>query len=278
METKICKCCGLELPLESFYKSKNVKGGYENKCKKCRNKDRLKYKCTCIICGKEWMAQKKDSLYCSSECKPQSKSKRVKCNCTYCGKEIEVTPYKIEKFEFHYCSIACKNKHYSSTHKGINSKKFSKIECKCYICGKTFFKTKSQKEKYKHDFCSKECKSEGFKILLTGSNNPNYNPLRSEEERVIKRNIPGYKEFVRRVFERDNYSCRCCGDNKGHNLNAHHIINYSENEELRTDENNGITLCETCHTSFHMLYGYKHNNKKQIYEFISKHGNTEPSL
>ena len=43
-----------------------------------------------------------------------------------------------------------------------------------------------------------------------------------------------------------------------------------ENVELRTDINNGITLCNICHKKFHDIYGYTNNNKTQFEEFMSK--------
>jgi len=63
------------------------------------------------------------------------------------------------------------------------------------------------------------------------------------------------------VFHRDNFTCQHCGDNRGHNLNAHHIkalakIVQENNitslaDVLRCGElwdiDNGMTLCEKCH-------------------------------
>jgi hypothetical protein len=62
---------------------------------------------------------------------------------------------------------------------------------------------------------------------------------------------------------------------KGGSLNAHHIENYSSNPDKRTDVNNGITLCEKCHSvnfegSFHNTYGTWNNSKKQLIRFIEK--------
>lgn len=37
MQTKICKCCGIEKPLKEFTPAKANKDGYQNRCKKCRN-------------------------------------------------------------------------------------------------------------------------------------------------------------------------------------------------------------------------------------------------
>ena len=73
-------------------------------------------------------------------------------------------------------------------------------------------------------------------------------------------------EYVRwrtSVFNRDNYTCQCCGKSGGR-INAHHIMNYSSHEELRYEVTNGVTLCEECHlncypNSFHTMYGVYNN-------------------
>lgn len=41
METKVCKKCGRELPVEEFYKTPGYKDGLDSVCKECR-KDRMK--------------------------------------------------------------------------------------------------------------------------------------------------------------------------------------------------------------------------------------------
>ena len=70
------------------------------------------------------------------------------------------------------------------------------------------------------------------------------------------------------VFARDNFTCQCCGDNKGKNLNAHHIRNFLNYEDLRTTISNGITLCKLCHIRFHKIYGLTHTNEQQLEEFL----------
>lgn len=99
----------------------------------------------------------------------------------------------------------------------------------------------------------------------------------STTEQHMARNNTYYKEWVRKVFDRDNYTCQCCGK-RGSNLNAHHLYNFSDYPDLRYDINNGITLCEACHlikypNSFHSLYGEKDNTPEQIREFIQNYKN-----
>lgn len=60
-----------------------------------------------------------------------------------------------------------------------------------------------------------------------------------------------YKEWRKKVFERDDYACqKCgirCGNGKAVYLTAHHKKSFSKYPELRFDVNNGSTLCELCH-------------------------------
>lgn len=95
----------------------------------------------------------------------------------------------------------------------------------------------------------------------------------STTEQHMARNNTYYKEWKNKVFERDNYTCQCCGK-RGGNLNAHHLYNFAEYEDLRYDIENGITFCEECHlvnypNSFHSIYGEKNNTPEQVYEFIN---------
>ena len=56
-----------------------------------------------------------------------------------------------------------------------------------------------------------------------------------------------YKLWRNVVFERDNYTCILCGNNKSGNLNADHIKRWADFPELRYEVSNGRTLCINCH-------------------------------
>lgn len=90
---------------------------------------------------------------------------------------------------------------------------------------------------------------------------------------IMIRHLDEYKSWRKSVFERDNYICQKCGDNKGGNLEAHHkkqfaqilqeflqeYSQFSPIEDKETlvrlattykdfwDVSNGVTLCRDCH-------------------------------
>lgn len=80
------------------------------------------------------------------------------------------------------------------------------------------------------------------------------------QERETFRHQAKYQHWRKRIFERDHYTCQCCGYAKGHNLAVHHIYPYSLYPQFDMQDWNGVTLCDSCHNiavagSFHYLYG-----------------------
>lgn len=214
---KKCDICGLELPIDSFYKSRD---SHERMCKDCRKrKNRNRYTNLCPVCGKQFKAEKKSRECCSRKCSSHLRKNR---------KTVE-----------------------------------------CEICNKPITRPKSQFRDRTYVYCSNKCQDIGWSRYFSGVNSPIRDNSITDEERLARRKYPDYYKWRNSVYEKDNYSCKCCGDNKGGNLNAHHIFNYSEHQELQLDIDNGVTLCNICHKKFHDKYGYTENNDKQINEFLN---------
>lgn len=75
-----------------------------------------------------------------------------------------------------------------------------------------------------------------------------------------------YATWRLNVFTRDDFTCQHCGKKK--KLNAHHIENFSGDNDLQLVVSNGITLCQLCHNLFHSLFKKKNNNKVQLDWFL----------
>ena len=286
---KKCSKCGEIKFRNKFKKDKKHYTGLFSICKECLKN---RYMCTCEWCNKQFKSGDKGQRFCSRECQSKWHSEsmrgennphydRIKCICDYCGKEMEVSKSKYKRSNNHFCSNECHGGWKSENCRGENSPHYNKVECSCDYCGKEIKIIKSQYDKHNNHFCSNECKSKWHsesmrgenhpcygKEGLKGENNPNYNPNLTPEEREQGRNIEGYKDWRKEVFERDNYTCQCCGK-KGERLNAHHIFGYAEHKDLRTEVDNGITLCEDCHREYHKQYGYKNNDYKDFFIFLN---------
>lgn len=105
----------------------------------------------------------------------------------------------------------------------------------------------------------------------SGERNPNWKGGITPQY-IKERSTPEYNQWRKAVYKKDNYTCQCCG--RRNNLNAHHILPFSKYIDKRIDINNGITLCEKCHSvfisdSFHNLYGTTNNTPEQLEEYIN---------
>lgn len=105
-------------------------------------------------------------------------------------------------------------------------------------------------------------------MLKRGENHHCWNHTISKEERINRRYIPGYEEFVKTVLKRDKYICQCCHNELRKDIEVHHLNGYNWCVDGRTDPENGITLCEECHKNFHMTYGSGDNTKEQFEKWI----------
>lgn len=106
------------------------------------------------------------------------------------------------------------------------------------------------------------------KYYCRGEKNPNYNPDLTDEDREDRRINLQYKEWQYKVKEKYKFTCDICGDNRGGNLESHHLDGHSWCKEKRYEVNNGVCLCKHCHKEFHVgfMHGYDKPCMKQDYE------------
>lgn len=83
------------------------------------------------------------------------------------------------------------------------------------------------------------------------------------------RNNPEYREWRKKVFERDNGTCQNiqCGSTR--NPEAHHILNFADYPEERTNVKNGIILCKICHANYHKRFGKRFTKEHELRWFFT---------
>lgn len=219
--------------------------------------------------------------FCSYECYKENIGKYFKgersanynhkeYTCDWCQEKFKRTLSQVGKNK--YCSHVCALRHISF------KSRVTKVQTECSYCKAPIKVMPLKLKTTTRVYCSTRCKDKGWGKYYSGENNPQWDSTITKEERIIGRRYPEYGRWRKGVYEKDGYKCQCCGDSKGTNLNAHHIFNYTEHPDLRIDIENGITLCEHCHTKFHKTYGYTSNNKEQIDMFIKQYQVIQASL
>ena len=73
-------------------------------------------------------------------------------------------------------------------------------------------------------------------------------------EQMRKRQSMHMRDARNACFERDDYTCRTCGQ-RGGKLNAHHVWPFQRFPELMYEVSNLVTLCKKCHDEFHKAAG-----------------------
>jgi 5-methylcytosine-specific restriction endonuclease McrA len=140
-----------------------------------------------------------------------------------------------------------------SSHLGKRPANYIQSDVNCQTCGKIFHKKPSHI--HKMNFCSKECHN-----IFQKGDTKNKERLRElgrirnrglSKERDLIEQTEAYKNWRLSVFRRDSFSCVSCKQ-RGGSLHAHHISSFAKFPELRTDVNNGITLCDSCHRQLHI--------------------------
>ena len=150
---------------------------------------------------------------------------------------------------------------------------FKSIKKKCLICGK-LLKLYAARDIERTKYCSNKCKNIGHSGRMKGrTHTPETRLILSRNAKINglgKRYGPNhhnwkggctpannkirgsgqYDEWRKKVFLRDSWTCQHCSQ-VGGGLNAHHIMSFSDYPSLRFEVNNGITLCEACHSQVH---------------------------
>lgn len=164
-------------------------------------------------------------------------------NCFICQKEIKHRePSKMIRNKRNFCSRACYVVQWAKDRTGPKNAKWAggKVDLKCQWCGKTF--TTPQYRKKIAKFCSQSCLG---KFKFTGEKNPLWKGgITSSRDKI--RHSDRYRKWRDRVYRRDYWTCQECNQ-KGKEIEAHHIRRWSDYPELTFKLWNGITLCKPCH-------------------------------
>lgn len=258
-----CRRCERLLDESRFEKNRRT-------CRKCRSEYKRKHEVICVYCGKTFKSHNVDAKYCDRKCLGRSRRRRTIVNCSFCGEDKEIIKSVENRVERHYCNQDCRTEHMKIIYKGKGNHNYKRFKKPCDGCGDVIKVRQYELKNLKHNFCSRACFIKNIGRFYSGENNNNWNHNLSTEERVKNRSYPEYYKWRENVYSRDHYTCQSCGSSESGTLNAHHIENYSENIDKRTCLDNGITLCESCHTDFHKTYGFTGNNLDQLIEYLKR--------
>lgn len=159
------------------------------------------------------------------------------CLCD-CGKEYPVVAGNLRRSQTVSCGCSRKGK--KAWNKGMKMSPAFSLALSRGLKGRPSHR--KGKKMGPHSFESRLKRS----LSLRGEKAPGWKGGLTAKHLLIRTSFE-YREWRRKVYERDNYTCQDCGDNRGNNLNADHIRPFSKCPESRFDVNNGRTLCVPCH-------------------------------
>src|SRR3990167_10759120 len=211
--------------------------------------------------------------FCSQECHYSSRNGRKTKNCVQCKKKFETYISATKRGGGRFCSLACLHLSFKNGVKikcfqcssvfyrvpsyfkgGKNfcspfcqqKNQISKIKVSCKECGNKFETVQSLLQKGKANFCSLQCVNDNPEVRkkksdsMKGKKHP---WSLGEKSHFWKggitpmnmkiRSSSDYRLWREAVFKRDTFTCKECGDDRGGNLNAHHIKPFAFFPELR---------------------------------------------
>jgi hypothetical protein len=202
---------------------------------------------TCQFCGLQFKSGYQKRKYCSQDCSQKSKT-GIKRNLT--NEQLIAIREGIKKRDVnrvnkkYYCECGNEKKRKNVRCKDCRDKLINHLYKTCPNCD-CKFKAKN----YIQTFCSKKCFKINLQFKVLSEENPNWKGGMKSSNQIGRYSVI-HREWIRKVFERDNYTCQHCGQ-IGDKLNAHHIKQWAKHKSKRFELSNGITLCVVCHRKEH---------------------------
>lgn len=192
--------------------------------------DRLKAKYCCAACASA--ARVGTTLKSKGKARPHTQRAESR-PCATCGAVFRAVKDCAGKKPQQYCSIVC-------WRVGVSVK-----ERECPQC-KTLFRPSCNATRY----CCKGCRDLHYRVRLRGSNSPLWQGGKTSQNKLLRTSVL-YREWRKKVFTRDKYTCVICGARSAAGapveLHPDHIFPLSERPDLAYELSNGRTLCAPCH-------------------------------
>ncbi len=216
---------------------------------------------------------------------------RVTCVCPFCEKKKFLVFGTVVRHQSTYCACcSIQNREFlkivgkrfgrlvvvsKSSPKGGNQY----VECKCDCGNEIVLKVSSLKTGHTQS-CG--CFQTDMMKAKVGVLHPNFGKrgaevswykhnITEEQRTTLEKSRASSKmnHFRKAVKERDGKKCVICGAKE--KLVVHHLESFKDNESLRYEVSNGVTLCRDCHIEFHCTWMGHYRNictEKDFNEYI----------
>ncbi|MDY6862929.1 MAG: HNH endonuclease [Thermodesulfobacteriota bacterium] len=180
-----------------------------------------------------------------------NQQERLLMICSYCNKKIQrkIGSDKLYRNEHFFCNPQCYHKWVFSKKERHPRWKGGGVKKVCLYCEKIFYVRKAIDRRGGGKYCSNICKGKYNAHLHTGENNLNWKGgVTKIHDRL--RSSSDYQIWRLKVYRRDRFICQVCKNksSRKNKLHAHHIFKFSEYLDIRFNVDNGITLCQSCHS------------------------------